>query len=119
MGVQTPRNLSEREMRSLDLKDFLSLIQEDIKELDELRRQRRRSDRDEKPAAAGRKGRRHTAGPEPELEPVEDEPVIPLTLHTVSCCSKRLGAFPAMARVRCPFCERWHRAGDFPVDDGQ
>ena len=114
MGVQPNRNLSDRELRSLDLNEFLALIQEDIKELDHLRRQRRRTDTAEKPAPT-RKGRRRAEATEPELD--VDEPVVSLTLHTVSCCGKKMGSFPALARVRCPFCERWHTAGDFPVDE--
>ncbi len=113
--MQPSRNLSDREMRSLDLQEFLALVQEDLKELDELRRQRRRlHSTEEKPAEPGRRGRRKSAETEPV--PEEDEPIIPLTLHTVVCCGKKMGSFPSLARVRCPFCERWHRAGDFPEE---
>lgn len=116
MGGQPTRNLSDREMRSLALKEFLTLIQEDIRELDEQRRQRRKLDRDEKPVPpSGRKGRQKALE---ASEPEEEEPIIPLSLHVVACCGKRLGSFASMARVRCPFCERWHRAGDFPEDNG-
>jgi hypothetical protein len=97
-------------MRSLDLKEFLALIQEDIKELDERRRQLRQQEKAEKSPAGARKGR-HPVDAEQE-----EEPVIPLSLHVVTCCGKKLGSFPGPARVRCPFCERWHRAGDFPTD---
>lgn len=115
VGVQPARNLSERDLRSLDLKEFLTLVQEDIKELDNLRRKRPRPEKEERPASDKRRGRQQAEPSEPEPE---DEPVMDLSLHLVSCCGKRLGGFPAMARVRCPFCERWHRAGDFPPETG-
>lgn len=114
MGVPPKGKLSDRELRSLDLKEFLALIQEDIKELDELRRQRRKQNGEEKPATGNRKGRHKAVAMEPE----EEDEIIPLSLHTVSCCGKKLGSFPAFSRVRCPFCERWHTAGDFPQDTG-
>jgi len=107
-------------MRSLDLQEFLALVQEDLKELDELRRQRRKLHppvEEDRPAEKGRKGRRKGVDPEPE--PEEEEPIIPLSLHVVVCCGKKLGSFPSLARVRCPFCERWHRAGDFPEEGSE
>jgi len=71
--------MTERELRSLDLKDFLALVEADIRELDRLRLVRDRL------------------------------PSLPL--REVSCCGKRLGAFPPAARVRCPFCGTWIAPG--------
>ncbi len=71
--------MTERELRSLDLKEFLALVEADIRELD-----RRRLLRQKLPS---------------------------LPLHPVSCCGKRLGAFPPAARVRCPFCGAWIAPG--------
>lgn len=87
--VQNPLHRSDRDLRALDLKEFLSLVQEDIQELDTLRRHRRQRTVQEDPDCPG------------------------LPLFPVTCCGKFLGAFPAVAQVRCPFCGEWHRAGDF------
>lgn len=108
------RNLNDRELRSLDLQAFLDLIQTDIKELDELRRQRRREERGT-PASKSKASRKAAADAEAELAAAEEEPIPAFTLHIVECCGKRLGSFPAPARVRCPFCENWHEAGEFPA----
>lgn len=103
-------------MRSLDLQDFLDLIQSDIKELDELRRQRRREERGT-PATPGKpKSGRKASRAEDEIAAAAEEDLLPaFSLHIVECCGKRLGSFPAPARIRCPFCESWHEAGDFPT----
>lgn len=76
--MPSPR-LTDRELKALDLKEFLALIQADIRELDALHRRRM------------------------------EIPSLPL--HEVVCCGKRLGAFPAAARVCCPFCGTWHAPG--------
>ena len=78
--------MTERELRSLDLKDFLALVEADIQELD-----RQRLVRNKLPS---------------------------LPLREVSCCGKRLGAFPPAAQVRCPFCGTWIAPGrNAPPDE--
>lgn len=42
-----------------------------------------------------------------------------LPLHEVVCCGKRLGAFPAVALVCCPFCGEWHRPGKVTARRGR
>ncbi|WP_148205444.1 hypothetical protein [Symbiobacterium thermophilum] len=82
MGGHPRQPVSERELRSLDLKEFLALVEADIRELD-----RRQLARHRLPS---------------------------LPLRPVSCCGKRLGAFPPSARVRCPFCGTWIAPGEDP-----
>jgi len=84
--------LSERELRALSLRDFLNLVEADIRTLDEQRRARQRRQA------------------EAALQPLESLP-----LHAVSCCGKVLGSFPSAAHVRCPFCGRWIAPGS-PAD---
>jgi len=82
VGGHPKQPAGERELRSLDLKEFLALVEADIQELD--RRQLAR------------------------------HPLPSLPLRPVSCCGKRLGAFPPSARVRCPFCGTWIAPGTDP-----
>jgi len=89
VAVQPVRNLTDRDLRTLDLQDFLSLIETDLHEMDELRRERRRT------------------WNERLLPPLESLPLFP-----VSCCGKYLGSFPRSALVRCPFCEEWTAVAD-------
>lgn len=102
MDARAPRHLSERDLRALSTDDLLSLIHSDIQELDRLITARKRTQaQDKKPVKAGAAPHE----PEPEL----------IALHSVTCCGHHMGDFLPVARVRCPFCNQWHRAGDFPL----
>lgn len=85
MAVQPAQNLTDRDLRAMDLKQFLALVEQDIHELDQTRREKRRL-----------------------LEERLLPPLESLPLYPVSCCGKRLGEFPRSALVRCPFCGEWH-----------
>ncbi|MGE5676066.1 MAG: hypothetical protein ACM3XM_19685 [Mycobacterium leprae] len=99
------KNPVERDLRHLSNADLVSLIQSDIKELDEIIRTKWKSGA----KAPAKKGK--AAPPELDLAEVEPER---LPLFRVTCCNVTMGDFPAYARVRCKFCGEWHRAGDFP-----
>lgn len=90
--------------------DLLSLIQQDIRELDHVIRLKRKHEVERKPAKP--KAARAALPPEPLAE--EAEELEPLPLFRVICCDHAMGDFPATAKVRCPFCATWHKAGAFP-----
>jgi len=92
VGDHPTQHLTERDLRALSLRDFLNLVENDIRTLDEQRRARERRQA------------------EASLPPLESLP-----LCAVSCCGKRLGSFPRAARVRCPFCGRWIAPDDAAV----
>lgn len=115
MAARPSRHLTERELRALSTSDLLDLIQQDMRDLDRTWRKRRK---EAQVAATGhpvpKPGRDKLADILAEL--AEMQPPDDLaTFHHVICCDSHLGDFPPMARVRCPFCEAWHGAGDFPV----
>ncbi|MBP2018034.1 hypothetical protein J2Z79_001433 [Symbiobacterium terraclitae] len=91
VGDHPTHHLSEHELRALSLREFLDLVEADIRTLDERRRERQRRQA------------------EASLPPLESLP-----LHAVSCCGKGLGSYPRAARVRCPFCGRWIAPGAAP-----
>lgn len=115
MQGRSTRYLTERDLRSLSTTDLLDLIQQDLTDLDRVWRERRRHvpappnpfAKPEKPGRVRRGGKAAT----PAAEDAGEELV---ALHRVTCCDNYLGDFVAGARVRCPFCVTWHRAGDFP-----
>lgn len=80
------RHQADGDLRTLSTDQLLSLIQEDIRTLDQVHRERL-------------------------LEEFAPERI---PLFAVTCCNKHLGDFPAQALVRCPYCWTWHRAGDDP-----
>lgn len=98
------RNLSDRDLRTLSMDDFLSLLQDDIRELDTMIRSRRRPDKEAKPRRTIQEVMDELPAPDPDRVP----------LHAITCCGHHMGDFPAWARVRCPFCAQWHRGGDYP-----
>jgi hypothetical protein len=104
------RSVPDRDLRTLSTDELIALIRSDIKELDGIIAAERRAARgnDEKKAARHKTVREamDAAVPEAEEEQVE--------MHSVTCCNHHMGDFPPWARVRCPFCNEWHRAGDFP-----
>ncbi|MDF2627743.1 MAG: hypothetical protein K0R39_1574 [Symbiobacteriaceae bacterium] len=104
-------HLAERELRSLNTDEFLALLREDIRELDALIAARRPA-----PKGQEKKGRQHRSAKEAidEVMGADDEPEA-VKMHSVTCCNHHMGDFPPWARVRCPFCNEWHRVGDFPV----
>ncbi|HLN64839.1 MAG TPA: hypothetical protein VK464_25215 [Symbiobacteriaceae bacterium] len=95
------RRVPDRELRHLSTAELITLIQQDIRELDSLIAVRRRAKR------------QRTAKEAVDAACPADEPE-ELALHSVVCCNHHMGDYPAFARVRCPFCNEWHRAGDFP-----
>jgi len=108
------RLTSERDLRTLSTDELLALIDGDIRSMDNAYRHRHRNAPSYVPPPAGttlgrpRKKKELSEilaelAPEPEPSP----------FHLITCCDNKLGQFPAAARVRCPFCETWHRAGDF------
>ena len=105
MEKSTGRSVADRDLKLLSTDDLLTLIREDIRELDALILARR-------PAAKSqeKKPGRHRTAKEAmdELDEVDA-----VALHSVTCCNHHMGDFPPWARVRCPFCSEWHRAGDF------
>lgn|GEM_PF-2466571 len=107
MEARANRHASDRELRGISTDELVALIRSDIAELDQLIRSHRRPDVEQKPSKR-KKGAALVEEPEPEEVPEA------LAFHEVSCCNHHMGDFPAMARVRCPFCGQWHRAGDFP-----
>lgn len=115
MEARPTRQLTERELRALSTTELLELIQADIRDLDKAWRQRRRPAQAAAPPSPARgkeKDRLADILTElAELQPPENLAVF----HSVTCCGVHMGDFPPMARVRCPFCEAWHRAGDFPA----
>lgn len=102
MEARPSRNLTDRDLRALSTDDLLAVIQADIRELDALIMARRPP----KPPKKTAREALEAAAP--------DEAPESLPLHTVTCCGSHMGDFPAYARIRCPFCGGWHRAGDFP-----
>lgn len=113
MERPTSRNVADRDLRHLSTDDLLSLIREDIRELDALISARRpvsRSSQEKKPS-------RHKTAKEAMNDVMGPEDAEPegFTLHSVTCCNHHMGDFPPWARVRCPFCSEWHRAGDSPL----
>jgi hypothetical protein len=105
---------NEHELRSLKMDDFLALLREDIRELDALIAARRPA---AKPQSPDKRTRQHRSAKEANDEAMgaADEAPETVELHSVSCCNHHMGDFPPWARVRCPFCSEWHRAGDFPT----
>lgn len=100
--VERPaHSLTERDLRALSTAELLALIQKDIRDLDSVWRERHKD---------GKIRKTDPAQP-PGLQDREE----PVTLHRIICCSAHLGDFLPIARVRCPFCETWHRAADFPL----
>jgi hypothetical protein len=110
MEERAARHLSDRDLRTLPTDDLLALIRRDIAELDQLILTRKAADRE-----ARKPTRRATIREAMEaLPPDEPEGPPPDPFHAVTCCNHHMGDFPPIARVRCPFCGQWHRAGDFP-----
>jgi hypothetical protein len=105
------RNFSERDLRGLSTDDLLSMIRQDIQELDQLISVRRHN-RPAEPKAGKHKAVKAAAE---AARADEEEPPEIISLHAVTCCNHHMGDFPAIARVRCPFCSQWHKAGDFPA----
>lgn len=105
-------HLNDHELRSLKMDDFLALLREDIRELDALIAARRPA-----PKAQEKKPQKHRTAKEAldEVMGAADEAPEVVELHSVTCCNHHMGDFPPWARVRCPFCSEWHRAGDFPA----
>ena len=110
MEAQSQRHLSDRDLRALSTADLLSLIRADINELDSLIRVRPKAKEAAKPS-------RQKAVPDVREAAVAEESPETMPLHMVVCCGHHMGDFPAFARVRCPFCGAWHRAGGFPLQD--
>lgn len=106
MERPTGRNVADRDLKFLSTDDLLTLIREDIRELDALISARRPAPKNQE-----KKPARHRTAREATDELDEVDAVM---LHSVTCCSHHMGDFPPWARVRCPFCSEWHRAGDFP-----
>lgn len=113
----TGRSVPDRELRFLSTDDLIALIRADIKELDGLisasRRAARGATEEKKPTGRHKSVRdaMDTVLPAAPAEDAEER----VELHGVTCCNHHMGDFPPWARVRCPFCNEWHRAGDFPV----
>ena len=101
------KRVPDRDLRSLSTSDLLALIEQDIRELDTLATLRRRAAREKKAA------KYKTAKEAVDALFPDDDPEA-IALHSVVCCNHHMGDYPAFARVRCPFCNEWHRAGDFP-----
>jgi hypothetical protein len=113
--MSKPRLTTERDLRTLSTEELLALINGDIQTMDSAYRHRHRNAPSYTPpqpktTTSGRSRKKKDLteilaelAPEPEPSP----------FHLVTCCDNTLGQFPAPARVRCPFCETWHRAGDF------
>lgn len=116
MEARTARPSQERDLRALSTADLLSLIQQDIRELDQIIHVRRRHDVEEKPRPL--KGSRRSAQAIADEAAAAAEEVEAPPLHRVACCNHTMGDFPPWAQVRCPFCSTWHKAGDFPRSDG-
>ncbi len=119
MEAQPSRHLTERELRTLSTAELLDLIQQDIRDLDRVWRQRKKAaqlaNTHAKPSPPAKEKDRLA---EILAELAAHQPPEELaTFHRVTCCGAHMGDFPPMARVRCPFCEQWHRAGDFPERD--
>lgn len=106
------RPVPDRDLRHLSTDELLALIRQDCRELDDLIAVYRRSTREKKPS----KHRSAKEAMESVILPEEadDAPEV-VPLHAVTCCDHHMGDFPAWSRVRCPFCNQWHRAGDFPT----
>lgn len=129
MGARPSRVRTDRDLRSMSTEELLSLLAQDARDLDRAWRERHRAVAEapyrapEQPAAPPKKsqGRRvkrdapaPVQGAQVQGDLFEPEPEH-ATFHAVTCCDAHLGDFPAIARVRCQFCETWHKAGDFPV----
>lgn len=109
--MEERRAVPDRDLRHLSTADLLNLIREDCRELDQLIAVRRRSTREQKPSKH-RSAREAMDSVAPPAEPEEELEAV--RMHAVTCCNHHMGDFPEWARVRCPFCSQWHRAGDFP-----
>lgn len=111
MERPTSRFVADRDLRHLSTEDLIKLIREDIRELDTLIAARRPA-----PKSQEKKPGRHRTAKDAldalMAEPEEEPEVV--ALHRVTCCNHHMGDFPPWARVRCPFCSEWHRAGDAP-----
>jgi hypothetical protein len=107
-------HLAERELRSLNMDEFLALLREDIRELDALIAARPPAPKSPPPEKKGR-NRRTAKEAMDEVMGADDEAPEVVQLHSITCCNHHMGDFPPWARVRCPFCSEWHRAGDFPA----
>lgn len=105
------KHFTERDLRALSTGDLLNLIRQDIRELDQMISVHKHNAKGE--VKQGKHKSAKAALAEVFAEEGEEEPEV-LSLHAVTCCNHHMGDFPAMARVRCPFCNEWHRAGDFP-----
>lgn len=108
------QQVPDRDLRALSTADLLSLIADDIKELDSIISVRRRTQREQKHGGKKQTAREALDAVLGVAEPEEPEPESP-PLHAVTCCNHHMGDFAPWARVRCPFCQEWHRAGDFPT----
>lgn len=115
MKARPSRHLTDRDLRGLSTGELLDLIEQDLREMDKLVRERRRKPPPPPPPAPKppARGRKASAGPQLFGSNPDDPEQVPL--HSVRCCDNHLGDFMPGARVRCPFCEEWHRAGDFPL----
>lgn len=125
MQARPTRHPTDRDLRSLSTADLLALIRADIKELERIRPTRSNQGQTEKPVPKKGRARRPTEEEvrlaeeeawrlEQATTGAESEEELPV-FHAVLCCEHHMGDFPAIARVRCPFCGEWHRAGAFPV----
>lgn len=109
------RLTTDKDLRTLSTEDLLALIDGDIRKMDQDYRTRHRNAPSYTPPPTGtttRGGPRKKKDLSEILAELAPEPE-PSPFHLVTCCDNTLGHFPAPARVRCPFCETWHRAGDF------
>ncbi|HWI62057.1 MAG TPA: hypothetical protein VNT75_09485 [Symbiobacteriaceae bacterium] len=111
MEGPTSRIVADRDLRHLSTDDLLKLIREDCRELDALISTRRALARGHEPKPAPK---HRTAKEAVDAVMRGEEPPEVVSLHSVTCCNHHMGDFPPWARVRCPFCNEWHRAGDFP-----
>jgi len=105
--ARSSRIVSERDLRAMSNEEFLADLRSCITELDALISAKRRTDREKKPAKHRTAKEALDALPEDDLEEI--------ALHAVTCCNHHMGDFAPWARVRCPFCSEWHKAGDFPL----
>lgn len=107
--MEDRRLVADRDLRHLSTNDLLTLIRQDIRELDTLIATYRRPPREQKPSRQHRTAREAIDSAMPDMDEPEAMP-----MHAVTCCNHHMGDFPAIARVRCPFCSAWHKAGDSP-----
>jgi len=112
--VGTSRLTTDRDLRTLSTEELLALINGDIRQMDQNYRDRHRGapSYSPPPAPSAVRGSRRKRDLSEILAELAPEPE-PSPFHLITCCDNNLGHFPAAARVRCPFCETWHRAGDF------